>query len=145
MKMRKFLLIGSLLTFILCGCASTDEAAAEKRRILEKEKQIGESMIDAFRKRDMDGFLRHTPSAGRRQYGKKEFEREQQEVASRLGEIVSYRFLTTLEMEPAHQLVWAVRFRSRKLNGEPAYREALFVVVIGEVDGQRKVFLFGFK
>ena len=139
----KNLLLVSLLCLI-AGCATFNDAPAVKTE-LEKEQELGEIMLEAFRKRDLKSFTQFIPAGGSEQYGKEEFAKEQQEVASRLGEIVSYRFLTQLEMEPLHQLVWAVRFRSHNLKCEPVYREALFVIVVGKIDESRKVFLFGFK
>ena len=129
---------------VFAGCATVADISPDDS-VLAKEQKIGENMIEAFRKRDLAAFLQDVPAGGRGMYGKKEFESEQKEIAARMGEIVGYRFLTRLEMEPAHQLVWAVRFKSYSLKGEPVYREALFTIVVGEVDDSRKVFLFGFK
>ena len=142
--MKKLVLICLGLS-LLWGCASVDEEAVVRRKVFEAEKRIGEEMIEAFRKRDFERFVRRFPSGGHGKYGREQFEQEQREAASRLGEIVSYRFLTQLELEPAHHLVWAVRFESRTLKGDPIYREAIFSIVVGEVDGQRRVFLFGFQ
>jgi hypothetical protein len=62
-----------------------------------------------------------------------------------MGKIDSFRFLTRLEKEPLHELVWAVRFMSYSLKGEKVFKETLYSIVVGEVDGTRRVFLFGFK
>ena len=135
-----------LFALVFSGCASVnDDNSMSDEKILAKEQKMGEAMIEAFRKRDLAAFTQYIPAGGRQMYGKNEFQKEQQEIAARMGEIVSYRFLTKLEMEPAHQLGWAVRFKSYSLKGEPIYREALFTIVVGEVDDSRKVFLFGFK
>ncbi|MBE6390109.1 MAG: hypothetical protein E7043_08070 [Lentisphaerae bacterium] len=141
--MKKMLTL-LMLSLIFCGCRSVEELS-EAEKTLIREQQIGESMLEAFRKKDIERYLQYIPAGGRQLYGKKEFDKEQQEVASKLGEIVSYRFLTRLEMEPAHQLVWAVRFKSYSIKGEPVFKEALFAIVVGEVDESKKVFLFGFK
>ncbi|MBO7327736.1 MAG: hypothetical protein J6W00_03070 [Lentisphaeria bacterium] len=143
--MKKFIAL-FVFAFIFGGCVSVDNNdISPDEQMLAKEQKMGEEMIEAFRKRDLAAFIQYIPAGGRQMYGKNEFQKEQQEIAARMGEIVSYRFLTKLEMEPAHQLVWAVRFKSYSLKGEPIYREALFTIVVGEVDDSRKVFLFGFK
>ena len=141
--MKKFLLAG-MLGLLLVGCATTEELS-EKQKAMAKEQQMGEMMLDSFRKQDLDGYIKFIPPGGRTAYGKDKFNTEQREIASRMGKIESYRFLTRLEKEPLHELVWAVRFKSYSLKGEPVYKEALFSIVVGEVDGTRRVFLFGFK
>lgn len=141
--MKKFLCAG-ILGFLLVGCVATD-GLSEKQKMMKKEQQMGEMMLDAFSKQDWNGYIKFIPPGGRQQYGKEKFQTEQREIASRMGKIVSYRFLTRLEKEPLHELVWAVRFQSYSLKGEPVYKEALFSIVVGEVDGTRRVFLFGFK
>ena len=78
-------------------------------------------------------------------HSKEKFLKDQREVASRMGKLESYRYLTRLEKEPLHEFVWAVRFLSYSLKGEKIYKEAIFSIVVGEVDDARKVFLFGFK
>ena len=136
-----------LAVLLFSGCASvmSVEEQSELQRSMAKEQKMGEDMLEAFRKRDFDAYTRYIPAGGKQVYGKTEFEKEQREIASRMGKIESYRFLTRLEMEPVHQLVWAVRFKSFNLKGEPVFREALYCIVVGEVDESRRVFLFGFK
>lgn len=141
--MKKFLLAG-VLGLLLAGCATTEDLS-EKEKAMAREQQMGEMMLDAFSKQDLEGYIKFIPPGGRQQYGKEKFQTEQREIASRMGKVVSYRFLTRLEKEPLHELVWAVRFQSYSLKGEPVYKEALFSIVVGEVDGTRRVFLFGFK
>lgn len=141
--MRKIILF-AVVSVLFAGCASfkTEKVPVDELSI---EKRMGETMIEAFGKQDFEGFIQYIPAGGRQVYGQNKFKEEQRQIASRLGKIVSYRFLTKLEMEPAHQLVWAVRFKSYTLKGEETFKEAIFTVVIGKVDEQRKVFLFGFK
>lgn len=139
-------LIALFAFFVLCGCATKTVAEiSEEQRVFEKEKQIGQEMIEAFRKQDYEAFIKNIPAGGKQVWGKDKFNEEQREVASRLGKIDSYRFLTKLELEPAHHLVWAVRFKSYTLKGEETFKEALFSIVVGKVDENLRVFLFGFK
>lgn len=141
--MKKFLIIG-IFALIFAGCQSTQELS-ENQKMMEREEQMGELMIEAFRKQDFDGYIQFIPPGGRQQYNKDKFKRELMEITSRMGKVDSFRFLTRLEKEPLHELVWAVRFLSYSLKGEKVYKEALFSIVVGEVDGTRRVFLFGFK
>ncbi|MBE6356242.1 MAG: hypothetical protein E7058_03915 [Lentisphaerae bacterium] len=142
----KRLLIALCAVCCLCGCVtqkSTD--SLQKDGIFVREQQIGQEMIEAFQKQNYDNFVKYLPEGGKRVWGKDKFNEEQREVASRLGKIDSYRFLTKLELEPAHHLVWVVRFKSYTLKGEETFKEALFSIVVGQVDENLKVFLFGFK
>ncbi|MBE6358398.1 MAG: hypothetical protein E7057_04025 [Lentisphaerae bacterium] len=141
-------IFGLIFMLLLCaGCVTgvSPEELSEKERRMQREERIGEEMIEAFRKNDFEAFVKYIPAGGKEVYNKDKFNAEQREIASRMGKIVSSRFLTRLEMEPMHQLVWAVRFQSYTLKGEEIFREALFSIVIGEVDERLRVFLFGFK
>lgn len=143
--MKKFLcLFAAATALLLTGCVSV-ENISEAQLVMDKEIKMGETMLDAFAKRDFEAFMQYTPAGSREQYNKDKFIEEQRELIFRMGEVDSYRFLTKLEFEPMHQYVWAVRFLSYSLKGEKIYKECLFVIVVGEVDEQRKVFLFGFK
>ncbi len=145
-KMLKSLVFGlSLLLFAGCATVVSEEAQSELQKEMAKEQKMGEDMLESFQKKDFAGYTRYIPAGGRQVYSKADFDKEQRELLSRMGEIVSYRFLTRLEMEPVHQLVWAVRFKSYNLKGEPIFREALYCIVVGEVDESKRVFLFGFK
>ena len=126
------------------GCASVENFAEPQKRI-EKEQQMGEIMLEAFKKQNFESYTQFIPAGGRQAYNKEKFRNEQKEIFSRMGKIDSYRFLTRLEKEPLHEFVWAVRFFNYSLKGKKVYREAIFSIVVGEVDGARKVFLFGFK
>ena len=142
----KKLLMFLFAALCLCGCVTKNAGEiAEKLQTFEKEQKIGQEMLDAFSKQDYEAFVKYIPAGGKQVWGKDKFNEEQREVASRLGKIDSYRFLTQLELEPAHHLVWAVRFKSYNLKGEEIYKEALFSIVVGRVDETLKVFLFGFK
>ena len=133
------------ITGMSCISFVEDPAVEVDFMCFEKEKQIGQEMIEAFRKQDYEAFIKNIPAGGKQVWGKDKFNEEQREVASRLGKIDSYRFLTKLELEPAHHLVWAVRFKSYTLKGEETFKEALFSIVVGKVDENLRVFLFGFK
>ena len=141
--MKKFLIL-SLAILFFAGCASVKNVS-EIEDVMAKEQAMGETMLNAFKKQDYDAFIQFIPQGGRQEYNKEKFKNEQREIASRMGKIDSYRFLTRLEKEPLHELVWAVRFMSYSLKGEKVFKETIFSVVIGEVDGTRRVFLFGFK
>ena len=142
--MKKLLLL-VLCASLFSGCASIGENLTEKQLKVEKEQKMGEMMLEAFKKQDFEKYIQFIPAGGRQTYNKDKFNEDQKEIASRMGKIDSYRFLTRLEKEPLHEFVWAVRFLSYSIKGKEVYKEALFSIVVGEVDDTRKVFLFGFK
>ena len=133
--------------FMLAGCVtsrSSMEELNEAERIAAGEQQMGELMLEAFRTKNFEQYIQFIPRGGRQEYKLETFNEQQREIQASMGEIVSWRFLGRLELEPAHRLVWAVRFKSNSLQGKELYKEALFTVVIGQVDEKFRVFLFGF-
>ena len=141
--MKKFFVL-SLAVLLFAGCVSV-ENISEKQNAFQKEQAMGEVMLNEFKKQNYDGYIQFIPPGGRQAYNKEKFQTEQREIVSRMGKIDSFRFLTRLEKEPLHELVWAVRFMSYSLKGEKVFKETLYSIVVGEVDGTRRVFLFGFK
>ncbi|MBR2344600.1 MAG: hypothetical protein IKA71_02305 [Lentisphaeria bacterium] len=139
-----FIFVGVVLV-LLCGCVSAVQNSknSESGKVLEIA--MGERLIVAFQKQDVKAFYKEVPPEVQSVWGTKEFEFECKKLKERWGEIDSFRYLTELEMSPTHQHVWAVRFKHRNLKGEFVYREVLFVVLTGTIDGNPKVFLFGFK
>ena len=107
---------------VFSGCAmfgeKNEEKISEAAAELKAERAIGEKMLIAFQKNDAKAFLHYIPAGNAGKYGVKEFAAERKEITSRLGEIESFRFLTKLELEPVHQLVWAVRFKRSNIKQE---------------------------
>ena len=143
----KKILIMLLGVVFLTGCATmqqSPEELSEAERIAAREQQMGEVMLEAFRTKNFEQYIQFIPRGGRQEYTLEKFNTQQREVQASMGEIVSWRFLGRLEMEPAHRLVWAVRFKSHTIQGQEIYKEALFSIVVGRVDENLRVFLFAF-
>ena len=141
--MKKFFIL-PLIVLLFAGCVSVQNISDDQQK-MAKEQALGEAMLEAFKKQNYDGYIQFIPPGGRQAYNKEKFQTDLREIASRMGKIDSFRFLTRLEKEPLHELVWAVRFQSYSLKGEKIFKETIFSIVVGEVDGVRRVFLFGFK
>lgn len=144
--MKKVLLV-LLGAIFFTGCATvrqSEEELSEAERIAAREQQMGEVMLEAFRTKNFEQYIQFIPRGGRQEYTPEMFNNQQREIQASMGEIVSWRFLGRLELEPAHRLVWAVRFKSRTIRGEEIHKEALFSIVVGRVDENLRVFLFAF-
>lgn len=144
--MKKILMMLLGVVF-LTGCATmqqSPEELSEAERIAAREQQMGEVMLEAFRTKNFEQYIQFIPRGGRQEYTPEMFNNQQREIQTSMGEIVSWRFLGRLELEPAHRLVWAVRFKSRTIQGEEIHKEALFSIVVGRVDENLRVFLFAF-
>ena len=144
--MKKVLLV-LLGAIFFTGCATvrqSEEELSEAERIAAREQQMGEVMIEAFRTKNFEQYIQFIPRGGRQEYTQEMFNNQQREIQASMGEIVSWRFLGRLELEPAHRLVWAVRFKSRTIQGAEIHKEALFSIVVGRVDENLRVFLFAF-
>lgn len=144
--MKKVLLV-LLGAIFFTGCATvrqSEEELSEAERIAAREQQMGEVMLEAFRTKNFEQYIQFIPRGGRQEYTQEIFNNQQREIQASMGEIVSWRFLGRLELEPAHRLVWAVRFKSRTIQGEEIHKEALFSIVVGRVDENLRVFLFAF-
>ncbi len=145
--MKKFiaLSIACIASLLLNSCVGVREV----ERFSDAEKNIeirmGEDVIAAFQNADMARLQKHLTAEGQEKFSKKEFDAECKNISARWGRIVDYRYLTRLEMAPLHQYVWAVRFQRRGSKGQEVYQEVLFATLAGKVDGESRIFLFGFK
>lgn len=131
------------------GCTSLadpdkEQPAAEASAPAEKQK-VGESLILAFMKDKPDLFISQLPEEARKDFTKKDFEITRKSMLEKLGDPVSYEFITNLEHPIATVSVWRIRFRrdssdkSRKI-----YQETLFRAISGKIDGKDVLLSFNF-
>lgn len=154
-----FCLAGTL--FCSAGCSSTDPvssdavepvsasaepaAKADEKKAEPAVQKVGESLILAFMKDKPDLFISQLPEDARKDFTKKDFEITRKSMLEKLGEPVSYEFITNLEHPIATVSVWRIRFRrdssdkSRKI-----YQETLFRAISGKIDGKDVLLSFNF-
>ena len=153
-------LICALLCFAGCRSAgktsSSDVKSAPqpsaKRTSKTREKKaepavqkVGESLILAFMKDKPSLFLSQLPEDARKEFTEKDFELTRKSMLEKLGEPVSYEFITNLEHPIATVSIWRIRFerlssdKTRKI-----HQETLFRAISGKIDGQDVLLKFDF-
>lgn len=139
-----------IMTIFTGGCVTPDKEAELKqtspKSSFAEEQVLGEKMIKALRDDDAAAFIALLHKDTRARFGKKEFAENRVEVKKLFGEIVSFQYLTALEMPTLHPLIWKIRFRREaRQKNEPAIdQEALFRIVFGRLDGKLSILSFGF-
>ena len=71
--LRILVLLFSILLFSGCATVISEEEQSELQRNMAKEQKMGEDMLEAFRKKDFDGYTRYIPAGGKQVYTKKQF------------------------------------------------------------------------
>lgn len=110
------------------------------------EFQVSRDLLFAMLKNDASGFVKLLEPDVRERFTAENFRIARAKITKELGEPVSFRYLTTLEMNTFRPCVWAVRFkRVHPKTGKDFYSEVLFQVVTGRADGKVHIISFQFK
>ena len=130
------------------GCTTISELPPEevKKQGDTPEYTLAREMLIAFLRGDARGFVSHLTPEVQKQFNAAKFKETRSNIVKNLGEPVSFRFLTTLEMTALKPNVWAVRFkRVNPVSKKEFHQEVLFSIVTAEVDGKAHVISFNFK
>ena len=137
-----------LAAAVAAGCTCISELPPEelKKQGDTPEYVLGREMLIAFLKNDARGFVSHLEPKAQEQFTVEKFRETRERIVRELGEPVSFRFLTTLEMTALKPNVWAVRFkRVNPQSQKEFHQEVLFQVVTALADGKAHVISFNFK
>lgn len=146
---RRFLVWAASAFFALAmtgGCTVVREIPSNLRVQKENEEQIlGRELLSAFIANRPDAFLALLPEEMRERFDKKDFERSRSALIEAIGEPVSFRYVTRLELTAFEPHLWAVRFRRvNPASKKEFYSEALFRVITGRIDGRPQIVNFKF-
>lgn len=133
---------------LFAGCTTISELPPEevKKQGDTPEFVLGREMLLAFLRGDARGFVSRLSPEVQKQFDTEKFNTTRANIVKNLGEPVSFRFLTTLEMTALKPNVWAVRFkRVNPVSKKVFYQEVLFSIVTAEVNGKANVIGFNFK
>ena len=129
------------------GCATPiRELPAEERKTGPQGEEFAFSreLVLAFMRNDAKGFLKHLPEEVRGKFDEKKFAASRKSVLESLGEPISFRYVTSLELTTFTPFIWKIRFqRTDPRNGKKFTSEALFRVITGKLNG--KPVLIGFQ
>ena len=146
-KVLRNVLTGAAAAALFAGCVSVKELPVEEvaKQGDTPEFQLGREMLIAFLGNDGSAFVSHLEPKVREQFTVEKFREARERIVKELGEPVSFRYLTTLEMTALKPNVWAVRFKRVNPQSQKEYhQEVLFRVVTALADGKAHVISFNF-
>ncbi len=130
------------------GCAGLDagkaeaaEAAAVKAPSPEEN---GRKLLEAFQANDAATFIGQLPPELQKQFDEQAFVTARRSLAEKLGEPVSFSYLTTEEHPYLTVSLWKVRFKRQSSAGKDIFQEAVFRVIASLRDGKYTVISFNF-
>jgi len=142
------LLAAGLLLTGGSGCAAFDagktgpgEAAAVKAPSPEEN---GRKLLEAFEKDDAASFIGQLPPELQKQFDGQAFANARRSLAEKLGEPVSFSYLTTQEHPYLSVSLWKVRFKRRSSEDKDIFQEAVFRVISSLRNDQYTVISFNF-
>lgn len=119
-------------------CAAPDDFACRARKLAEK-------LCRAFVRDDASGFLALLPENLRKEFHEEAFRKARQKLVSALGEASGWEYAATLRHPLLQVQLWKIAFCKNASDGTGTIvQEALFQVMIGEIDGKPQVVSFGF-
>ena len=147
--MRKSLLLAGLIAGAAAasGCATgVRELPAEARKAEPQSADylFCRKLVIAFMKNDAKTFLGAMPEEARKKFNEKQFAASRKSILESMGNPISFRYVTSLEMTAFTPHVWKIRFqRTDPRNDKKFTSEALFRIITGKIDG--KPVLIGFQ
>ncbi|MBP5182739.1 MAG: hypothetical protein J6331_06910, partial [Lentisphaeria bacterium] len=112
---------------------------------LEEEFKHGRKLLKAFLADDGKAFVNLLPARLQKEFDGKKFSLTRKAVTDSMGEPVSFRYVTALEMVSVTPHIWAVRFKRVSRDGKEEYfSEMLFRVITGTLDGKPHILGFNF-
>ncbi len=129
------------------GCTTIAELPPEevKKQGDSPEFRLCRELLMEFLKGDASGFVSHLSPEVQKVFTADKFRETRDNIVKNLGEPVSFRYLTTLELVALKPNIWAVRFkRVNPQTGREFYQEVLFRVITAEADGRVNVVSFNF-
>lgn len=147
--MRKMMVLTGLIAgaAMANGCITgVRELPAEIRKTEPQgaDYEFCRKLVVAFMKNDAKTFLGAMPEEARKKFNEKQFAASRKSIIESMGEPISFRYVTSLEMTAFTPHVWKIRFqRTDPRNGKKFTSETLFRIITGKIDG--KPVLIGFQ
>ena len=148
--MRKTVLLAGLIAGAAAasGCATgVRELPAEARKTEPQsaDYQFCRKLVIAFMKNDAKTFLAQVPEEVREKFNEKQFAASRKAIIESMGEPISFRYVTALEMTAFTPHIWKIRFqRTDPRNGKKFTSEALFRIITGKINGEPVLIGFQF-
>ena len=122
----------------------TENKELKKQLQVVNEYRLGRELLSAFLKNDAKKFVALLPARLRQEFDHNKFEATRKAVTTSMGEPVSFRYVTALEMTAVTPHIWAIRFSRISRDEKEEYTsEMLFRVITGHLDG--KPYILGFN
>ncbi len=142
----------ALLLFPLSGCISdrdrdTKDTVLSPDEIAKHEKEIGESMLQAYVKGDCEKCLRYLSEEVREKWDKREFDLTRDQIIKAMGDFKKTEFLTTLEAPGFRTHIWKVTFERKATldQTKTLIQQTLFrVATITPENGKSEPFVISF-
>jgi len=136
-------IIATILTAaIVCtvsGCRSAEYGTAPGMSETETGNvEIGKNILDSIKKRDFESFCKAVSEQDNLQ-SSKDFMTSCKSLEAEHGDISDFKFLTFLKTPPVTNQLWIVDFKARTADGKEIYRQRLFQVLTGDVDGRTRL------
>jgi len=162
MKLRKHLIIAlvSGLTIFHYGCKTIDQSPkpeeTEKKLVAEKitidaekiAKQYQSDFFTAIAKKDHVLFCKNLVPELIKKFDAERFKNFCEQFDKEKGKIENIEYMGTLEIGLGRVFLWKIRFANdfyKLKDGRVMYKDTLFSLLTGQVDGRLRVFDFSFR
>lgn len=125
---------GLSVLFLASGCTVVREYPAEEQvtEVKKAEAELAHKLIKAFVTNSASEFVSLLPEETRARFGKEEFNKYRKKVVESVGEPISFKYMTSLELPAFTPQIWKVKFRRVNRKGDTEFTsEVLFKVVTG--------------
>ena len=132
---------------VLAGCTTIRELPMEQRKgePVGADFDLCRDLLKAFIRNDGKTFLSYLPDEMREKFSEKQFAASRKSIIDSMGEPISFRYVTALELTTFTPYIWKIRFeRTDPRNGKKFTSEVLFRIITGKLNGKPVVIGFQF-
>jgi hypothetical protein len=149
-KLKILLLAGICSTAIFSGCRAIPENKKIKAQKISQDERAkldmiadryGNDLLKAIQDNDYEMFIKHFMPEAKKRISKKQFEVKVARIKEKMGDLVSQKFLTSLDQNMMKTYVWKTEFVRNTSKG-PVKVQEIFRIMLVKLDNQYYIWNF---
>ncbi|MCF6174324.1 MAG: hypothetical protein L3J71_01015 [Victivallaceae bacterium] len=149
-KIKFLLLLGACCCIITSGCRAIKANKKIKAQAISQNEQAkldmiadryGNELLKSIQENNYELFIKNFMPEAKKRITKAQFEAKVARVKEKMGDLVSHKFLTSLDQNMLKTYVWKTNF-VRSTSKGPVKVQEIFRIMVVKLDGQYYIWNF---
>jgi hypothetical protein len=149
-KIKFLLLLGACCCIIISGCRAIKANKKIKAQAISQDEQAkldmiadryGNELLKSIQENNYELFIKNFMPEAKKRITKAQFEAKVARVKEKMGDLVSHKFLTSLDQNMLKTYVWKTNF-VRSTSKGPVKVQEIFRIMVVKLDGQYYIWNF---